>query len=98
MRPRSLTAIEAHEAIGLLIERPATLRLTSHARERMRERRISLDDVVRALRRGTVQPQPMWDEVHSIWRYEVRHCGPDNDSVTVVVAISDTLVVVTVHD
>jgi hypothetical protein len=98
MRPPALSPVQAHEAIERLIERPATLALTEHARTRMKERHFTIDDVLWVLRRGSVSANPEWDEKRETWKYLIRHCGRDGEPLTLVVAIEDRITVVTGHD
>ena len=98
MRPPALSPVQAHEAIERLIERPATLALTEHARTRMRERHFTIDDVLWVLRRGSVGANPEWDEKRQTWKYQIKHRDRDGEPLTLVVAIEDRITVVTGHD
>jgi hypothetical protein len=98
MKPRALSPVEAHQAIEQLLERPATLALTQHARDRMRERRFTTDDILRVLRHGTVSPNPAWDDWRGTWKYRVSYRDLDGEPLSVVVAIEDRITVITGHD
>jgi len=98
MRPPALSAAAVRDAIDRLIERPTTVVLTSHARQKMRERHFTLEDVLWVLRRGSVLPNPEWDPNGATWRYRVRSRCRDNELLTLVVALSDVIVVITGHE
>lgn len=97
-RPKALAPSEARQAIDLLIENPATLRLTSHVRSRMRERRFTTDDVLRVLRNGLVGASPEWDEPTQSWKYAISYRDLDGEPLTLVIAITDQITVITGHE
>ena len=64
---------------------------TKHARDRADERQFTADDVRRVLVRGTVSPNPEWDETFENWKYKV--CGQDydGDPLAVIIALEPAL-------
>ena len=97
-KPKALSPAEARQAIDRLIENPATLRLTSHVRGRMRERHFTVDDVLRVLRHGRIGLAPKWDEKTAEWKYTIGYRDLDGDPLTLVIAIADQITVITGHD
>jgi hypothetical protein len=98
MKPTALSPVEARESIDRLLEDRAPLVLTQHARDRMRDRRFTTDDILWVLGRGTVGARPEWDEARSVWKYKVSFRDLDGDPLTIVIAIEDRIVVITGHD
>jgi Domain of unknown function (DUF4258) len=97
MRVRARAPVEAHEAIQRLLIHPRGLVLTHHARQKMQERGISLDDLVSVLTRGTLGSKPEWNTRAGTWQYQVAGRDCDGDPLTVHVAIEDAIIVITSH-
>lgn len=90
-RPNALSPIEAHEVIQRLLESRDTISFAGHARQRMRERFFTVDDVRRVLARGAVSPFAVWDETFQNWKYQVSGRDCDNVPLVLVVAIESAL-------
>ncbi len=86
-RPKPLGPVEAYEAIQRLLELRDSIGLTAHARQRMRERQFTVDDVRRVLLFGRVSGTPQWDDRYRNWKYEVSGLDYDNEPLVLVVAI-----------
>lgn len=84
-RPPCLSCIQAQEAIQRILERPGSIIFTRHVRERARERHFDDDDVYRVLERGTVNPNPSWDEKFGEWVYKIS--GRTLDGIVLVLKI-----------
>lgn len=97
MRAGALTPVEAHEAIQRLLVHPRGLRLTNHARQKMQQRRVTLDDIFCALRRGSISCKPEWNEPAGAWQYKVVGRDCDDQSLPVLVAVEDAIVVITTY-
>ena len=70
-KPTQLSPIEAFEAIqALLKECGPRLGKPQHVRDRMVERNVNDDDILKVLRTGTVSPAE-WNDKHQNWRYPV---------------------------
>lgn len=86
-QPKKLSPTEAYELIqALLKECGERLGRTIHARDRMVERNVNLDDILNVLRTGTVGP-PEWNEEHQNWKYPVSGLDLDGVGLVVVVAL-----------
>ena len=62
---------------------------TKHFRERLTERKISMQDANYVLKRGNITDEPELDIKTHHWKYKVRGKTVDNEQVSVVVALSD---------
>jgi hypothetical protein len=71
--PAKLDPAKAFEAIQkILDEGDETLSWNRpHVRDRMEERKVTIDDVLKVLRTGMVSPSARWDEQRKHWRYLV---------------------------
>ena len=97
--PLKLTAPAAEMLIRDIAKDSAKVKLTSHARKRMRERRVSMTQVLDVLRRGKVCEGP-GRNVHGDWEVAIRwrYAG---DTIKLAVAIDtvengDQVIVITV--
>ena len=89
--PKPLTPAEAHAAIQRLLELRDSIGWTQHARNRARDRRFTADDVRRVLVRGTVSPDPQWDEQFQNWHYKVSGRDYDDEPLAVIIALEPHL-------
>jgi hypothetical protein len=100
-QPQQLNPIDAFEAIqALLKECGERLGKTRHARERMIERNVNDDDILKVLRTGIVSPAE-WNDEHKNWRYPVSGLDIDGDSLVLVIALEPQfcrITVITVRD
>ena len=90
-RPKPLTPAEAYKAIQQLLELRDSIGWTRHARNRARERRFTTDDVRRVLVRGTVSPDPQWDEQFENWKYKVSGRDYDDEPLAVIIVLEPHL-------
>ena len=100
MPEQPVSGAEAKRVILLILEQ-GTFEMTSHARERMRKRNASYQDIVNTLETGQILREPEWDEGHGHWKYRVEGVDLDGDSLTAITVIFDSemsLLVVTLFD
>ena len=94
---QELSRKDAHDIIISIINSRGEIILSRHARERMRERRYTTDDVLHILLTGRLV-EKRWDKDPGSWKYKI--IGKDidgEDGGVVTVIISKTrLVVITV--
>ena len=99
--PTQLSPIEAFEAIqALLKECGPRLGKPQHVRDRMVERNVNDDDILKVLRTGTVSPAE-WNDKHQNWRYPVSGRDLDGAPLAIVIALEPQfcrITVVTVKD
>ena len=96
MRPEPLDPIAAFEAIQRLLEGHDSIAFSAHARQRMRDRQFTVDDVRRVLMYGTVSAKPEWNATFQNWRYEVRGRDYDNIPLVLVIALEPALARITI--
>lgn len=63
----------------------------------MQERRITLDDVICALRLGSLSTKPEWNDCAGTRQYKVVGRDCDDQSLPVLVAVEDAIVVITTY-
>lgn len=90
-RPQPLDPVAAYETIQRLLEIRDSIALSGHARQRMRERHFTVDDIRRVLVRGTVSPDPEWDDRFQNWKYHVSGRDYDNVPLSLVVVIEPAI-------
>jgi hypothetical protein len=86
-KPTKLGPAEAYEAIQALLNEHDSISRPFHARQQMLARGFTLDDVLLVLRKGTVAPDPEWDEVYQNWKYRVRGSDCEGDALTIIIAL-----------
>lgn len=96
-QPPSLGPHDARRIAQELAQNSSNVAVLPHAQKRKRERRVSLEDILRVLRSGTVTEGPYISTKSGLWRFNMtgRSAG---DEVTCVVEIEwkTKLLVVTV--
>lgn len=90
-RPKPFEPAQAYEAIQRILEARDTIALTPHARQRMRDRNFTVDDVHHVLTTGTVSSRPEWNDLHQNWRYTVSGRGLDRVPLVLVVVLEPAL-------
>jgi hypothetical protein len=92
----ALSRDKATQTIQTIAQIERHITLTKHARERMRERRLSFADVAEALKLGEVWDEPGLSDQGN-WLYKMNYEPPDGSRrIEVVVAIeADRLIVIT---
>ncbi len=79
--------------------RNKSIRNTTHAKKRMAERSITMQDLLCVFRNGRVGKTPELDVKTNRWKYKITGNGIDDNDLTVVVAIdtkSKYIVIITV--
>ncbi len=98
-RPRPLSPSEA-ERLVLLILDEGFVEPTYHCRrDSMRERNVTMPQLVHTLRTGRVLRSPEWDDAYEIWKYRVEGVDTEGDELTAVTVILEeelTLRIITV--
>ena len=82
----SMPQLERH--IRRIVEQPARILWTRHAKQRMRQRRISLEDALECLRRGRIDLPPEVDLPSARLMCRLRWYGAERD-VQVCVGLDD---------
>ena len=95
----AMNARRAEEVIRKIAVNDTAIQFTTHAQERMEERDISLADVVRVLRNGTVEEPPKAGKGKDEWKAKViRHQRGCRDiGVVTLVVRESTLLILTVE-
>ncbi|MCE9522327.1 MAG: DUF4258 domain-containing protein [Alphaproteobacteria bacterium] len=95
-QPDKLSAAEARKVIREIASDDARLLISTHARERMERRSVSIDDVLKVVRTGLIVEGPYLG-VKGDWRVELqRSLSEDVVSVAVAIKWRTRLLVVTV--
>lgn len=98
-KPRLLSPAEAQRLILLILD-DGFVELTYHCRhESMRERNVTMPQLVHSMRTGRVLRSPEWDDAYANWKYRVEGVDTEDDELTAVTVILEeelTLRVITV--
>lgn len=98
-RPRPLSPPEAQRLVLLILDE-GFVEPTYHCRyDSMRERNVTMPQLVHTLRTGRVHRSPEWDNAHEAWKYRVEGVDTDGDELTAVTVILErelTLRIITV--
>lgn len=100
-KPTKLGPVEAYEAIQRLLAEGDSIGLTIHAREQCVERHVTIDDIRNVLAKGTVGPNPEWNDRSGNWKYSVTGLDCEHDPLVIVVALEPwvcRITVITVKD
>ncbi len=68
-------------------DRFTSLRLSEHARRRMRERSVEAGDVHHVLRTGTIPDPPQFDMVHQNWQYRMSGMDLEGEDLSLIISI-----------
>jgi hypothetical protein len=95
----AMNARRAEEVVRKIAATDTAIQFTTHAQERMEERDISLADVVRVLRNGTVEEPPKAGKGKDEWKVKVirHHRGCRDIGVVTLVVRESKLVILTVE-
>ncbi len=86
----SYTKSQAARLIRSISNDPAgSFRSTKHARDMMKDRKISTQDIRHVFKNGKVLDEPEIDIKTGNWKYRIIGNGIDNDNLTVVVVINN---------
>jgi uncharacterized protein DUF4258 len=98
-KTRPLSAAEAQRLVLLILDE-GFVDPTYHCRnESMRERNVTMPQLVHALKTGKVLRSPEWDDAHETWKYRVEGVDTEGDGLTAVAMILEeelTLRIITV--
>lgn len=86
MKSRHYTKTEATRLIKVF-SRNGRVRNTGHAKKRMRERDITMQDVLCVFRNGSVLDDPELDIRTHLWKYNIIGNGIDVNDLSVTVGI-----------
>ena len=64
-------------------------------RESMPKRNINVADILNVLESGEIKRAPKWSEEHQNWKYRIEGVDTDEDGLTAITVILDTILVVT---
>jgi len=94
-RPPALTATQAKEEILLKLDE-GKFELSFHCRyESMPKRKIKQSDILNVLETGEIKRAPEWSDEHQNWKYRVEGFDIEDEELTAVTIILDTVLVVT---
>jgi hypothetical protein len=60
-----------------------------HFKHRCRERRIDLQDALRALQKGTIYREPELDPKFGEWRYRVEWTTPEGQAIALIISFPE---------
>ena len=101
-KPPQLSPAEAYDVVQqLLKECGDAIGLPKHARDRMAERNVHMDDIRTVLVKGTVSPNAEWKEKFQNWNYVMSGLDLEGVPLVLVIAIEPRhcrITVITVKD
>jgi hypothetical protein len=89
-KPPKLGPAEAYEAIQALLAENDRIGRTTHVRDQMLRRNVTIDDVFLVLRNGSVSPDPEWSEMFQNWKYTIRGRDGEGDKLALIIALVPT--------
>jgi hypothetical protein len=86
-KPTALSPAEAYAAIQALLDEYEAVGRTAHSIEKMLERNVGMDDVLKVLRKGTVSADPEWDDKFENWKYRVTGQDCEGERLSLIIAL-----------
>lgn len=97
-RPAPLSSFNAKQAIHTYLDNGDIIP-TQHCHQRMRERRVTMPDIVYVLRHGAITEQPRWNPDHHNYVYKIEGFDLEDDELkvlSVIIDIEATVLLITV--